>query len=166
MAAHAQGERRVGTDKGTRRLVFAVAVWIAVTLVAAGGLVAIDRAWLERQQRDAAPAGPATRVAGAVRSISGAGSVRRATYDAVTSSARVEVSSRYYDPTKPLAENQEYLATEGRIAAQLALHGSLDVQRVVIALYHRQTLLATVTGRQGDAFDRMAVEFTGPLVRP
>jgi hypothetical protein len=146
--------------------VLAVALWTVGTVVAAAGLVAIDRAWLERQRRDTAPASLATRVAGAVRSISGTDSVRQATYDEKTASARVEVTSRYYDATKPLAENREYLATEGRMAAQLALHGSPDVQRVVIALYDRQTLLATVTGRQGDAYDRMPIVFAGPLVRP
>jgi len=106
------------------------------------------------------------RVAGAVRSISGTESVRESTYDATTRSARVWVTSRYYDPMKSLAENKEYLATEGRMAAQLALFGNKDVQRVTIALYSRRTLLATVTGRQGDAFDRMTVVYSGPLMRP
>jgi hypothetical protein len=105
-------------------------------------------------------------MAGAVRSISGTKSVRRATYDAATRTASVEVTSRYYDAAKPIAENREYLATEGRMAAQLALFGNQDVQRVTIALYSRRTLLATLSGRQGDAYDRMTVVYSGPLVRP
>jgi len=155
-----------GAGRSTRRSLVAMALWVACTLIAAGVLVAVDRAWVARQRSDAAPAGPAARVAGAVRSISGSESVRQSTYDATTRSARVVVTSRYYDPGKSLAENKEYLATEGRMAAQLVLYGSQDMQRVTIALYHRQTLLATVIGQQGDAYDRMPVEYAGPLVRP
>ncbi len=156
-----------GGAAGTRRTLLAMALWAAGTLVVAGILVAVDRAWLTRNPADAeAPADPAVRVAGAVRSISGTESVRRTTYDAATRSARVWVMSRYYDPMKSLAENKEYLATEGRMAAQLALFGNQDVQHVTIALYSRRTLLATVSGQQGDAYDRMTVAYSGPLVRP
>jgi hypothetical protein len=141
--------------------------WIvgaAVVALIAGGLVAADRAWQAGQRVD--PADPATRVAGAVRSISGSNSVRRVTYDETTSSARVEVTSRYYDAAKPIAENQEYLATEGRLAAQLALHGNAAVEEVTIRLYTRRMLLATVTARQGQAYEGMKVEYSGPLAPP
>jgi len=174
MATRAHGDRQpledrrasAGAGRSTRRSLGAMALWVAGTLIAAGVLVAVDRAWVARQRSDAAPAGPGARVAGAVRSISGSESVRESTYDATTRSARVWVTSRYYDPMKSLTENKEYLATEGRMAAQLALFGNKDVQRVTIALYSRRTLLATVTGRQGDAFDRMTVVYSGPLMRP
>jgi len=154
-----------GAGRRTRRSLVAMALWVAGMLIAAAVLVAVDRAWVARRQ-SAASAGPEARVAGAVRSISGSESVRQTTYDATTRSASVRVISRYYDPGKSLAENKEYLATEGRMAAQLALYGGQDVQRVTIALYHRETLLATVTGQQGDAYDRMPIEYAGPLVGP
>ena len=158
---------RGGGAAGTRRTLLAMALWAVGTLVVAAGLVAVDRAWLARNRVGSeGTADLAVRVAGAVRSISGTESVRESTYDATTRSARVWVTSRYYDPMKSLAENKEYLATEGRMAAQLALFGNKDVQRVTIALYSRRTLLATVTGRQGDAFDRMTVVYSGPLVQP
>lgn len=155
-----------GAGRSTRRSLVAMALWVAGTLIAAGVLVAVDRAWVARRQSASAPAGPAAQVAGAVRSISGTESVRQTTYDATTRSASVWVTSRYYDPMKSLAENREYLTTEGRMAAQLALYGTQDVQRVTIALYHRQMLLARVTGQQGDTYDRMRIEYAGPLAGP
>lgn len=137
-------------------------LWGIGALVAAAALVAADRAWVRRERPD--PGDPGVRVAGAVRSISGSESVRRAEYNGTTRQAQVEVTSRYYDAAKPTQENQEYLATEGRLAAQLALHGNPEVEEVVIRLYARRTLLATVTARQGQAYNEIQVDYTGPLV--
>jgi hypothetical protein len=88
----------------------------------------------------------------------------------------VEATSRYYDPSRPVQENREYLATEGRLAAQLALHDNEGVEHVTVALYTprrsrvaalaRQVLLATVTARQGQAFQEMKVDYSGPLAAP
>ncbi|HET8678998.1 MAG TPA: hypothetical protein VFM39_02690 [bacterium] len=136
-------------------------LWGIGVLVVAAGLVALDRAWLRRTTVD--PSDPAVRVAGAVRSISGSDSVRRATYDDGTHAVRVEVSSRYYDAARRIEENREHLATEGRMGAQLALHDNPTVKTVTIVLYTRRTLLADVTARQGQAFAQMLVEFHGPL---
>lgn len=136
-------------------------LWGVGVLVVAAGLVALDRAWLRRTAID--PSDPAVRVAGAVRSISGTDSVRRATYDPGTQSARVEVLSRYYDTARPVEENREYLATEGRMGAQLALYDNTTVRSVTILLYARRTLLAEVTARRGEAFAQIPVEFHGPL---
>jgi len=132
--------------------------------VVAGGVVAADRRWQAANRLD--PADPAVRVAGAVRSISGTDSVRRAEYDPTTQVARVDATSRYYDPSRPAGENREYLATEGRLAAQLALHENAAVSQVHISLYARRTRLATVTARQGQKFEDMKVEYSGPLVPP
>lgn len=144
-----------------------MALWGAGVLAVAAVLVAIDRAWLARSRVDpAGTADPAVRVAGAVRSISGTDSVRRATYDPGTRAVRVEVSSRYYDAAKPPSENREYLATEGRLAAQLALFDNTSVQAVTILLYSRRQPLATVTARQGDAFGQMKVSYSGILADP
>ena len=147
-----------------RRALLPWVLWGVGVLAVAGGLVAIDRVWLAREQVDASD--PAVQVAGAVRSISGSGSVRSATYDPTAKTARIEVTSRYYDAAKPVAENREYLATEGRLGAQLALFGNTPVQEVTILLYARRTLLATVTARQGQKYEEMKVEYGGPLVRP
>jgi hypothetical protein len=144
-----------------------VLTWLAgglAVLVVVGGLVLADRRWQAAQRVD--PADPATRVAGAARSISGGDSVRRTEYDAAAKVARVEVSSRYYDASKPADENREYLATEGRLAAQLALHENDAVGEVTVRLFSRGTLLATVTARQGQAFHEMKVEYGGPLAQP
>jgi hypothetical protein len=126
--------------------------------------VAADRRWLAASRVD--PTDPAVRVAGAVRSISGTDSVRRADYDPVTKVARVDATSRYYDASRSVRENREYLATEGRLAAQLALHEHAAVSEVQISLYARRTRLATVTARQGQAFADMKVEYSGPLASP
>lgn len=159
---------------GVRNPWIAFFLWGLGVLAVAGVLVAVDRAWVARTRVD--PQDPAFRVAGAVRSISGSDSVRRATFDPSTRAARVEAVSRYYDPSKPAQENREYLATEARLAAQLALHDNEGVEQVTIALYvprrsrvavtARQTLLATVTARQGQAFQEMKVDYNGPLAAP
>ncbi len=138
--------------------------WGLGVLVAAGGLVMADRRW--QAAITVNPDDPAVRVAGAVRSISGSNSVRWTAYDASTKTARVEATSQYYDAAKPAKENREYLATEGRLAAQLALYQNAAVGEVTIRLFSRRTLLATVTARQGQNYEEMKVEYSGPLVPP
>lgn len=154
----------MGRSAVTRRAALPWVLWAVGILVVAGGVVVADRAWLARDRID--PADPAVRVAGAARSISGTRSVRRTTYDPATKAAAVDVTSRYYDATKPLKENREYLATEGRLAAQLALYGNTAVEEVGIRLYARRTLLATVTARQGQKFEDMRVQYSGPMAQP
>lgn len=140
-------------------------LWAAGVLVVAALLVGLERVWQVRQSQD--PGGPAVRVAGAVRSISGSDSVRRTAYDAAARAATVEVTSRYYDAGRPAADNREYLATEGRLGAQLVLSpapsGGPSVRQVTIRLFTRRTLLATVTARAGQEYDQFAVEYAGPL---
>lgn len=133
---------------------------LAVLLVAVG----LERAWQARNRPD--PADPAVRVSGAVRSISGSSSVRRARYDPDEGSVRVEATSRYYDPARAPAENREYLATEGRLGAQLALFDNPSLRRVTVLLFTGRTLLATVAAEQGQPFERMAVDYSGPASRP
>ncbi len=167
MVTNTQPTRRRLRAARPRGTVLSIALWGLGVLAIAAALVVIDRAWLARSRVD--PAGtpdPAVRVAGAVRSISGTDSVRRATYDYGARTVRVEVSSRYYDSGKPVQENREYLATEGRLAAQLALFDNTSVQTVMILLYSRRQLLATVTARQGDAFGQMTVAYSGVLAGP
>jgi hypothetical protein len=139
-------------------------LWSLGVLVIAGGLVLADRRWQAANAVD--PGDPAVRVAGAVRSISGGDSVRHTAYDAGTKTARVEATSHYYDAAKSARDNREYLATEGRLAAQLALYENTAVGEVTIRLFARRTLLATVTARQGQKYDEMKVEYSGPLVPP
>jgi hypothetical protein len=141
-----------------------LALWGVGVLVVAAVLITVDHAWVARNQVDRND--PAVRVAGAVRSISGSDSVRRASYTPAGKSARVEVSSKYYDAAKPVQENRQYLATEGRLGAQLALYQNTAVQEVTVLLYARRMLLATITARQGQAFDQMTVTYSGPLVQP
>jgi hypothetical protein len=138
--------------------------WGLGVLVVAGGLVMADRRW--QGATNVNPDDPAARVAGAVRSISGSNSVRRTDYDAGTKTARVEATSQYYDAGRPVKENREYLATEGRLAAQMALYQTAAVGEVTIRLFSRRTLLATVTARQGQPYEEMKVEYSGPLVPP
>lgn len=162
MAAGADHGKRSPTAAGRRALPLSgLVLWGIGALIVAAGLVAFDRAWSRRTTVD--PTDPAVRVAGAVRSISGSDSVRRATYNADVRSVRVEASSRYYDAARAVEENREYLATEGRMGAQLALYDNPSIKTVTIILYARRTLLAEVTARQGQAFAQMPVEFHGPL---
>ncbi len=163
-AAHSQAARRRIRSAGSRGILLSLALGGAGVLAVAAILVAFDRAWVARNQVD--PTDPAARVAGAVRSISGTDSVRRATYDPATKSARVEASSKYYDAAKPVPENRQYLATEGRLGAQLALYQNMAVQEVTVLLYARRTLLATITARQGQPYDQMSVTYSGSLVQP
>jgi heme A synthase len=145
------------------------ALWALVVVAVAGGLVAADRAWLASNRfgaPDGPPPDPRTRVTGAVRSISGAESVRRATYDEATKTAEVDATSQYYDAAKPAPDNREYLATEGRMAAQLALYENTAVQQVTIRLFSGQVHLATVVARQGQVYEEIAVDYQGPLAAP
>jgi hypothetical protein len=135
-----------------------------VTVVIAGGLVALDRLY-QRREGGGTPIAtdPATRVAGGIRSISGTDAVRKTDYDPATKKAQVEVSSRYYDAKKPLKDNREYLATEGRLGAQLALYGNDAVAEVTVRLYAKDVLLATVVATPNQKFEEMKVAYSGPL---
>jgi hypothetical protein len=139
-------------------------LWGLGVAVIAAGLVLLDHRWQAQNAVDVSD--PAVRVAGAVRSISGPDSVRRTEYDQASKSAQVEAASKYYDASKPLNENRQYLETEGRMAAQLALYGNPEVGAVTIRLFARRALLATVVARQGQKYEEMKVEYSGPLVPP
>lgn len=150
---------------GTRATVRGfVAVGVAVLVIVAA-LVAYDRIWMSRNETPAAdaPVDPAVRVGGAIKSISGSDSVRRVSFDPATRAARVEATSKYYDATKPLKDNREYLATEGRLGAQLALYQNTAVDSVTVMLYAGRDLIATVTAKQGQEFAQMKVEYSGRL---
>jgi len=166
MLSSAQSSRRRVRPTSTRGTVLGfIAVGLGVLLIV-GGLVAYDRVWVARNQmadNPSAPSDPAVRVGGAIRSISGTDSVRRASYDPATRSARVEATSKYYAAAKPLKENQEYLATEGRLGAQLALYQNTAVDSVTVLLYAGRDLIATVTAKQGQAFAQMKVVYSGRL---
>jgi hypothetical protein len=140
------------------------ALWALATIVIVGGLVAADRMY-QRREGDGTPvaADPATRVAGGIRSISGTDAVRKSDYDPATKKAQVEVSSRYYDAKKSAKDNREYLATEGRLGAQLALFGNEAVTELTVRLYGKDVLLATVVARPNQKFEEMKVQYSGPL---
>lgn len=141
-------------------------LWALATVVIVGGLVALDRVY-ERRDAGGAPVAsdPASRVAGGVRSISGTDAVRKTDYDPATKKARVEVSSRYYDAKKSAKDNREYLATEGRLGAQLALFSNEAVTELTVRLYGGDALLATVVARPNQKFEDMKVEYSGPLAQ-
>ncbi len=102
-------------------------------------------------------------MAGAVRSISGGDSVRRAELDPSVGVARVDATSRYYDARRTPQENREHLSTEGRLGAQLVLSAEPSVRQVTIRLYAGRTLLTTVSARQGQEYGQFEVEHSGPL---
>ena len=161
MVRSAQPSRRRVSATSTRGTALGlVAVGLGVLLLV-GGLVAYDRVWTARNRIQ--PADPAARVGGAIRSISGTDSVRRVSYDPATKAARVEATSKYYDAAKPRKENREYLATEGRLGAQLALYQNTVVESVTVLLYAGRELLAIVTAKQDQAFAQMKVEYSGRL---
>jgi len=141
-------------------------LWVLATVLVAGGLVALDRVY-QRREGGGTPVAtnPASRVAGGIRSISGGDAVRKTDYDPATKKAQVEVVSRYYDAKKPLKENREYLATEGRLGAQLALFGNETVTELTVRLYAKDALLATVTASPNQKFEDMKVEYSGPLAQ-
>ena len=166
-AGAARPRTRAGRPRatGTRATVLGfVAVGVGV-LVIVGALVAYDRVWVSRNQTPAnsGPVDPAVRVGGAIKSISGSDSVRRVSFDPATHAARVEATSRYYAAAKPLKDNREYLATEGRLGAQLALYQNTAVDSVTVLLYAGRDLIATVTAKQGQEFAQMKVEYSGRL---
>jgi hypothetical protein len=140
-------------------------LWAAGVLAVAALLVGLDRAWQAGQRLDAGD--PAVQVAGAVRSISGSDSVQRVAFDPSSGAALVDANSRYYKEGGPAADNREYLATEGRLGAQLVLSlaqsGEPSIRQVTIRLFSRRTLLATVTARAGEEYGQFAVEYAGPL---
>jgi hypothetical protein len=141
-------------------------LWGLATVLIAGGLVALDRVY-QRREGGGTPvaADPASRVAGGIRSISGTDAVRKSDYDPATKKALVEVSSRYYDAKKSVKDNREYLATEGRLGAQLALFGNDAVTELTVRLYGNNALLATVVARPNQKFEEMKVEYSGPLAQ-
>jgi hypothetical protein len=159
------GGRRARRGRGGLRAAAPWVLWGAVAAAVAGGVVVADRAWLAATG-PGGPPDPRTRVMGAVRTISGADSVRRATYDEATRTAEVDVTSRYYDGTRSVAENRQYLATEGRMAAQLALHENDAVHRVTIRLYAGSSHLATVVARQGQPYEAIEVAYHGAVALP
>jgi hypothetical protein len=142
-------------------------LWGVAAAAVAGGIVVADRAWLAATRAGpAGPPDPRTRVMGAVRTISGADSVRRATYDEATQAAEVDATSRYYDAARSGAENRQYLATEGRMAAQLALHENDAVRQVTIRLYAGPSHLATVVAQRGQPYEEIEVTYHGAAAPP
>ena len=162
--AQATARQSLRRRPGPARAALPWILWGIGALVVAAALVAADRRWEAERRID--PADPGVRVAGAVRSISGSNSVRRTEYNGTSKTAQVDATSRYYDAAKPVTENREYLATEGRLGAQLALFEHTAVGEVTIRLYTRRTLLATVIARQGQKYEEMKVEYSGPLAPP
>jgi hypothetical protein len=157
-AGSSRQKRRTRGLHGTTLGLLAAGLGVVVVVAM---VVVYDHAWVARNRAD--PNDPSVRVGGAIRSISGSEAVRRVRYDPATRTARVEATSKYYDATKPLKENQEYLATEGRLGAQLALYENRAVDSVTVLLYHDRDLLATVTAGQGQVFAQMKVEYSGRL---
>lgn len=142
-------------------------LWGVVVAAVAAAVVVADRAWLAASRAEpGGPPDPRTRVMGAVRTISGADSVRRATYDEATRAAEVDATSRYYDAARSRVENRQYLATEGRMAAQLALHENDAVRRVTIRLYAGPAHLATVVARQGQPYEEIEVTYHDAAAPP
>ncbi len=141
---------------------------IAVALIAGGALVYGRIAQVQRGavlpdiprgvQRD-----PATRVRGAVISISGDASHPVATYDPASGTVTVRFQSRYYDPTHTAALNRQYLATEGRLIVQLALYQGASAAQVVAELYHGRQHLATVSGTPGQDYAGYSVQYAPGL---
>ncbi len=159
-----QGPSARRAARRQRRPLAVLALLAAGALAAALVAVGMERGWLRSGTPN--PQDPAVRVSGAIRSISGSANVRRARYDSEDGSVWVEASSRYYDPARAVEENREYLATEGRLGVQLALFDNPGLRRVTVKLYSGRTLLATVTAAQGQPFEQMKVDYSGPAARP
>jgi hypothetical protein len=106
---------------------------------------------------------PATRVRGAVITISGDASHPVASYDPASGTVTVRFQSRYYDPAHTAALNRQYLATEGRLIIQLALYQDAAAAQVVAELYHGRQHLATVTGAPGQDYAGYAVQYAPGL---
>jgi hypothetical protein len=144
---------------------------LAAALVIAGGTLLYGR--IAQVQRGAVlpdiPPGvqrdPATKVRGAVISISGEASNPAASYDPASGTVTVRFQSRYYDPKHSAALNRQYLATEGRLIVQLALYHDASAQQVVAQLYHGRQYLATVTGAPGQDYAAYAVQYAPDLPR-
>ncbi|MDQ7858326.1 MAG: hypothetical protein QN125_12645 [Armatimonadota bacterium] len=153
--------------RGGLRAALPWALWGLLAAAVAAGIVAADRAWLAATRAEpGGPPDPRTRVTGAVRTISGADSVRAATYDEAAKAAVVDATSQYYSAARSAAENRQYLATEGRMAAQLALYENDAIERVTIRLFAGSSHLATVVARQGQPYEAIEVTYHGPLAPP
>ncbi len=106
---------------------------------------------------------PALRARGAVLTISGDDSRPDVRYDPASGTITARFQSKYYDPKHSAAYNRQYLATEGRLVVQLALHNSPEASEVVAVLYRGRQELATVSGGPSQAYNDYAVQYAKGL---
>ena len=142
---------------------------VSAALVAAGAF-ALFQQITRVQQGDVTPnvpqgaqLSPALRARGAVLTISGDDSRPDVRYDPASGTITARFQSKYYDPKHAAAYNRQYLATEGRLVVQLALHNSPEASQVVAMLFHGGQELATVTGSASDGYSDYKVQYAKGL---
>ncbi|MGH2404050.1 MAG: hypothetical protein ACRDGN_06225 [bacterium] len=110
------------------------------------------------------PRDPAVRAKAAAQTVTGEPTVRRVVIDEAGTVA-VEARSKYYNPDASLAENRQYLATEGRLIVQLILNDVPEMVVARVALFSGRTTLAVVEGRANQEYADYKVTYQGPLAR-
>ena len=106
---------------------------------------------------------PQLRARGAVLTIAGDDSRPDVSYDPASGTITARFQSKYYDPKHSAAYNRQYLATEGRLVVQLALHNSPEAAQVVAVLFHGGQRLATVSGGPNQAYNDYTVQYAAGL---
>lgn len=142
---------------------------VAAVLVAAAAVVlvrqitSVQQGVITPDVPQGAQLSPALRARGAVLTISGDDSRPDVRYDPASGTITARFQSKYYDPKHTAAYNREYLATEGRLIVQLALHNSPEATEVVAVLYRGRQQLATVSGGASQAYNDYTVEYAKGL---
>jgi hypothetical protein len=140
----------------------AVIFYVLIAALAAGGIYAWDRA--ARESVVTNPNDPAVRAKAAAQTITGEPTVRRVIVDE-PGIVTVEARSKYYRSDAPLAENRQYLATEGRLIVQMIFYDLPEMVVAKVALFSGRARLAVVEGRASQKYEDYKVTYEGPLVR-
>ncbi len=142
-----------------KRVPKAIAVYVIAAAAVMAGIVLWDRASPPAALN---PFDPAVRAKAAAQSITGEPTVRRVEVPA-SDRVIVHATSKYYSSRAPVQENREYLATEGRLIAQLILEDTPQTMTAVVQLYSGRQRLAVIEAHRDQAYANYAVRYEGAL---
>jgi hypothetical protein len=152
-----------------RTLTLRIVAGIAAVMMVFGGVVLfqqiaqVQQGAVTPQVPEGAQLSPSLRARGAVLTIAGDDSRPDVSYDPSSGMITARFQSKYFDPKHSASLNREYLATEGRLVVQLALHNSPEASGVVAVLFHGSQELATVTGTAQQDYKQYTVQYAKGL---
>lgn len=126
-----------------------VAVYVAVAVLATGGMYAWDLSYRRQQEARRRPPEPEVLAKNLVENIVGANTVREVTVDREKKTVAVRFTSVLFKPEKPKKELRDLLEAEATLATQAILSQMREYNEVTATLVHDGTSLAVAVATRG-----------------